>query len=106
MPVKRRAAIRAGPPTNGSSIVLISRPLAGRSVRRSERCIPGLNSPLRNQGNSILATQQSSRLIVAQTTNVKNNSSGTVNQCGTIITPQDDRMDNLNASYVETWHEY
>src|SRR5258708_5215096 len=68
------ARVNAGPPTSGSSIVLISRPLAGRS----ERCGPGLNSPLRNLGNSTLAIPQSSRLNIAQVMKMSSKKSGTI----------------------------
>src|SRR5579883_232289 len=90
MPPPIMARVRAGPPTRGSSIVLISRPLAG-STGISERCGPGLNSPLRNLGNSSFAMEQNTRLRNAQAINNNNNQIGSANPKSSISTPRDDR---------------
>src|SRR5438477_12316749 len=91
MPVPSRARVNAGPPTRGNSIVLSSRPPAGRSGR----CVPSLCSPLRNLGNSFCAIAQSRKLATAQTKKIH-----VKNIIGIVYSPI--RNDELEHLHVET----
>src|ERR1700694_963002 len=76
MPVAIIERINAGPPTRGSSMVLISGLLT--FGWRSGRYGPGLNSPLRNLGNKNFAIQLKIRLSNAHVIKVNNNQIGII----------------------------
>src|SRR5579863_3656693 len=81
MPVRTSERISAGPPTRGSSIVLISCPF--REI--SGRWGPRLYSPLRNFGNNFIARLHSKMLNTVQARKMSNN------QSETIITPNNEQ---------------